>query len=195
MSEESSTPSLTSKGPDPVRSGPGTLVIALAAVLLVALVACAWLLVDNRSKGSDLDAARAQAQELTAEQKADQGAVNAAKAFVGKVTTYSYEEGKHDFDWVKDLQNDKVRAQFEERVADLKAAIEKSKTSAKGEVVDAAGRVVDKTQVEVLAFVDQAITGPDGKVSVEESTIRLVMKLVDDTWRVDTLTFLNQVGS
>ncbi|NGZ99894.1 hypothetical protein G5V59_05515 [Nocardioides sp. W3-2-3] len=70
-----------------------------------------------------------------------------------------------------------------------------SKTSAKGEVVDAMGRVVDATQVEVLAFVDQGITDPSGKVSVEESAIRLVMKKVDEAWRVDSLTFLNKVGA
>ena len=196
------TPSVTSKGPDtkPGRSGsgPSTLVIALVALLLVALVGCGWLVKLNRDKDADVKAAHDRAKvidELRAEKKADQEAVSAAKAFVTKVTTYSFQPGQHDFAWVEELLNEKVRTQLQQRSADLQKAIVASKTSAKGEVVDAMGRVVDASQVEVLAFVDQAITDPSGKISVEESAIRLVMKSVDDKWRVDTLTFLNKVGA
>ena len=142
-------------------------------------------------------ALRDQIRTLQAEKKANEDAVTAAKAFVAKVTTYSYKPGEHDFAWVEELQNEKVRTQFEERVDDLQRAIETSKTSAKGQVVEAMGRVVDETQVEVLAFVDQAITDPSGEVSVEESSITLTMKLDGKSgeWEVDTLTFLNQVDS
>lgn len=198
--EDTGAPSVTSKGPDtgPRSSGPSTLVIALVALLVVALAGCAWLVKTNRDQDADIKAAQDRAKvidELEAEKKADEQAVAAARAFVTKVTTYSWEEGKHDFAWVKELLDEEVRGPLEERAEDLKKAIVASKTSAKGEVVDAMGRVVDATQVEVLAFVDQGITDPSGKVSVEESAIRLVMKRVDDTWRVDTLTFLNKVGA
>ena len=147
--------------------------------------------------GDDEAGLRDQIRTLQAEKKANEDAVTAAKAFVAKVTTYSYKAGEHDFGWVEELQNEKVRSQFEERVDDLKKAIETSRTSAKGQVVEAMGRVVDETQVEVLAFVDQAITDPSGEVSVEESSITLTMKLDEDSgdWQVDTLTFLNQVDS
>lgn len=202
MSGGDGTPSVTSKGPEQKSarsgSGPSTLVIALVALLVVALVGCGWLVKVNRDKDADVKAGQDRAkivEELQAEKKADQDAVTAAKAFVTKVTTYSYQPGQHDFAWVKELLNEKVRTELEQRAADLQKAIVASKTSAKGEVVDAMGRVVDATQVEVLAFVDQGITDPSGKVSVEESAIRLVMKKVDEAWRVDSLTFLNKVGA
>lgn len=178
--------------------GPGNAVIALVAALVVALAACGFLLKDNLDKRDDIRSAE-KAQEtlddLAAEKQANQDAIEAASAFVAKVTTYSFEEGQHDFDWVEELQNEEVREQFRERVADLQATIVASKTSAKGQVTQSAGRVVDRSQVEVLAFVDQAITDPTGEVSVEQSSINLTMKLVDDVWKVDTLTFLNAVNS
>lgn len=184
--------------PERPGKGPGNVVLALVAALVVALAACGFLLKDNLDKRDDIRSAERGQQtldDLTAEKQANQEAIEAASAFVAKVTTYSFEEGEHDFDWVEELQNEEVREQFRERVADLQATIVASKTSAKGQVTQSAGRVVDRSQVEVLAFVDQAITDPSGEVSVEQSSINLTMKLVDDEWKVDTLTFLNAVNS
>lgn len=186
----------STKGPE--RTGPGNLVIALAAALVVALAACAWLLVDNRKKADDIAAgadARGQVRELQAEKAANKDAITAANAFVAKATSYSYEEGKHDFAWIDELQNKEVRERLEKNVAGLKKAIEVSKTSAKGQVVQAAGRVVSPEQVEVLAYYSQAITDDSDEVSVQDGSILMTMKLVGADWKVDSLEFLSQVGS
>lgn len=182
----------------PERSGPGNLVIALAAALVVALAACAWLLVDNRNKADDIEAgsdARSQVRELQAEKDANKEAITAASAFVTKATSYSYKEGQHDFAWIDELQNDQVRERLEKNAEDLKKAIELSKTSAKGQVVEAAGRVVGAEQVEVLAYYSQAITDDSGAVSVQDGSILMTMKLVGSDWKVDQLKFLSEVGS
>ncbi|NYI47115.1 Mce-associated membrane protein [Nocardioides aromaticivorans] len=175
-------------------AGPGNLVIALAAALVVALAACAWLLVDRQS-GDDGADARSQVRELQAEKAANKDAITAASAFVTKATSYSYEDGKHDFAWIDELQNKEVRERLEKNVADLKKAIEVSKTSAKGQVVEAAGRVVSAEQVEVLAYYSQAITDDSGEVSVQDGSILMTMKLIGADWKVDSLQFLSQVGS
>ncbi|KRB75841.1 hypothetical protein ASE01_12335 [Nocardioides sp. Root190] len=175
------------------KQGPGNLVLALAAALVAALAVCVWLAVSGGGSGADEDSLRDKVSALEAEKTANKDALEAASAFVARVTTYSFEDGKHDLDWVEDLQNEEVREQFRERVADLQATIVASKTSAKGQVTQSAGRVVDESQVEVLAFVDQAITDQSGEVSVEQSSINLTMKLVGGEWKVDTLTFLNAV--
>ncbi|HWJ65724.1 MAG TPA: hypothetical protein VNT31_03515 [Nocardioides sp.] len=177
------------------RKGPGSLVVALAVALVVALAVCGWLVKEKGDSADDAASARGQVAQLEAEKAAEKEAIQAANAFVAKVTTYSWKEGEHDFDWVDELQDVDVREQFRERVADLQKTIVASRTSAQGQVVQSAGRVVDQTQVEVLAFVDQAITDPSGEVSVEQSSINLTMRLVDGTWKVDTLTFLNALNS
>lgn len=179
----------------PESKGPGNLVIALAAALVVALAACAWLLVDNRRDADDAADARSQARELQAEKDANKDAITAASAFVTKATSYSWEEGKHDFAWIDELQNEQVRERLEQNAEDLKKAIEVSKTSAKGEVVQAAGRVVGAEQVEVLAYYSQAITDDSGDVSVQDGSILMTMKLVGGDWKVDSLQFLSQVGA
>ncbi len=175
------------------RKGPDNVVLALVAALVVALATCGWLVMENNDRDDAAREAREQASTLDAEKQANKDAIEAASAFVAEVTTYSYKEGEHDFDWVEELQDEKVREQFRERVADLQRTIVLSKTSARGQVTESAGRVVDRTQVEVLAVVDQAITDQDGKVSVEQSSIRLTMTLVGGEWLVDTLTFLSSV--
>jgi Mce-associated membrane protein len=189
ISREKGTPDVVSQP----KQGPGNLVLALAAALVVALGACVWLAVSAGGSG-DEESLRERVSVLEAEKAANQEAIEAASAFVARVTTYSFEEGQHDLDWVDDLQNEEVREQFRERVADLQRTIVASKTSAKGEVTQSAGRVVDDSRVEVLAFVDQAITDQSGEVSVEQSSINLTMTLVGGEWKVDTLTFLNAVN-
>lgn len=177
----------------PGSTGPGNLVIALAAALVVALAACAWLLVDGQGSDEGADA-RSQVRELQAEKDANKDAITAANAFVAKATSYSHEEGQHDFEWIDELQNAEVRDRLQKNAEGLKKAIELSKTSAKGQVVEAAGRVVSAEQVEVLAYYSQAITDDSGEVSVQDGSILMTMKLVGGDWKVDELQFLSEVG-
>ncbi|WP_278256027.1 hypothetical protein [Nocardioides convexus] len=57
---------MTSKGPEQKSarpgSGPSTLVIALVALLVVALVGCAWLVKVNRDKDADVKAGQDRAK-------------------------------------------------------------------------------------------------------------------------------------
>lgn len=185
--------SSSTKGPE--RSGPGNLVIALAAALVVALAACAWLLVDNRQKADSAAEARGQARQAQTEKDASRDAIAAAQTFVAAATSYSYEQGKHEFEWIDEIQDQQVRERLEKNVAALKNAIEVSKTSAKGEAVQAAGRVVSAEQVEVLIAYSQVITDDTGEVSGRDGSILLTMRLVGAEWKVDKLEFLNEVGS
>ncbi|WP_435769189.1 hypothetical protein [Nocardioides sp. SYSU DS0651] len=170
------------------------LLVALVAVLVACLGVGAWLVVENREQSEDIAQLRERARLLSAEQEAEQDALAAARAFVAEVTTYSYKRGEHDFDWVDELHDPEVRERYEPVVADLQRAIRRNRTTARGQVVESAARVVDPTQVEVLAFVDQALTDPSGEVSVEQSSITLTMKLVDGEWRVDEIGFLNALN-
>lgn len=173
---------------------PSTLVLALVAALVVCLGFIAWLVKENGDKSDEVDRAQHQAQVLDDEKQAGQDAIKAAAAFVGKVTTYSYKPGEHDFAWVEELNNPKVRERYEPVVKDLQKTIVASKTTAKGHVIESAARVIDPTQVEVLVVLEQALTGPDGKVSVEQPSITVTMKKVDGAWKVDELRFLNSLG-
>ncbi|WP_028654275.1 MULTISPECIES: hypothetical protein [unclassified Nocardioides] len=184
---------MTDSGTTDGSTGPGNLVIALAAALAVALAACAWLLVERRADdGAD---AREQARELRAEKDANQAAVSAAGAFVVKATSYSWKDGEHDFAWIDELQDDEVRKRLQANAEDLKKAIRVSKTSAKGQVVESAGRVVSAEQVEVLAYYSQAITDEAGDVSVQDGSILMTMKLAGGEWKVESLQFLSEVGA
>lgn len=170
---------------------PRSVSVALAGVVVALLAAGGWLLKEGDERADELAEAREQLQVLEAEERAGREALKAAAVFVGKVTTYSYKEGEHDFAWVEELNDPDVRARYEPVVADLQRTIVASRTTAEGRVVDSAPRVIDQSQVEVLAFVDQAITDRAGEVSVEQSSITVTMKRVDGEWRVEELRFLN----
>ncbi|HWI42565.1 MAG TPA: hypothetical protein VNS81_03025 [Nocardioides sp.] len=176
------------------KRGPGTLVLALVAALVVSLGFLAWLVKENNDESGEADRAQHQAQVLDEEKQAGQDAIKAAGVFVGKVTTYSYKPGQHDFAWVDELNDPKVRDRYQPVVKDLQRTIVASRTTAKGHVIESAARIIDRTQVEVLVVLEQAITGPDGKVSVEQPSITVTMKKVDGTWKVDELRFLNSLG-
>lgn len=166
--------------------------------LLCAALLAVGLLAGGCGSSSDeesLKDALAQVDELTARNDAEKAALEAARKVLVEITSYSWKDGEHDFAWIDQIANAELKDKLAPNVGDLQKAIVDGKVTAKGQVVDAAGRVVDDTQVEVLAFVDQAITDPSGEVNVEESSINLTMKLVDGEWKVDTLTFLNKVDS
>jgi len=171
-----------------------TLPVLLAAALVACLAVAGWLVVRHDDQSEQLADVREQVRRLDAEKQASRAALKAAGAFVAKVTTYSYKPGQHDFAWVEELHDPEVRERYEPVVKDLQRAIRQNRTTAEGRVVDSAARVVDESQVEVLAFVDQALTDPGGEVSVEQSSITLTMQLVAGEWRVDEIRFLNALN-
>lgn len=177
---------------------PGTLVVALAAALVVCLAFGVWTMVENRRQAAELAEVRKQAQALSEEQQAGKDATAAAAAFVAEVTTYSYKKGEHDFAWVDRLNDPEVRERYEPGVPGLQKFIRDSRTRAEGKVIESAARVLDPTQVEVIAFVDQALLDKDdcrGTPCVEESRVALTMRLVDGEWLVQDIRFLNDLGT
>ncbi len=171
---------------------PGNLVIALAAALVAALAVGAWLLVQERGARDDLDDARSRLSALTARDDATQSALEAAQAVLLEVTTYSWKDGEHEFAWLDKIANTELKEKLAPNVGDLQAAIVEGRVTAQGQVVDAAARAVDDTQVEIVAFVDQAITDEEsGDVKIEEQRVSMTMRLVGGDWLVDRLELLS----
>ncbi|UUW87839.1 hypothetical protein [Pimelobacter simplex] len=171
---------------------PGNLVLGLAALLVACLAVGAWLLVQERGAQDDLARAEKQVQTLTGEKEAEQAALGAAKSILVEVTSYSWKDGEHEFAWLDKIANTELKDKLAPNVSGLQKAIVDGKVSAKGQVVDAAARAVSTSQVEVLAFVDQALTDETNKdVKIEQQRVSLTMKLVDGTWLVDRLELLS----
>ncbi|WP_370289559.1 hypothetical protein [Nocardioides sp.] len=173
-----------------------TTVIALAAALVVALGVIVWLALGQRSEGEDLDAARATAEQFTARDDAGKAALDAARAVLVQITTYSYRDGEHEFAWLDQIADPALRQRLAPNVDQLKKAIVDGQVTAKGQVLDAAARPVSADQVEVLAFVDQAISdgGPAqdlGDVKVEEQRVSMTMKRTGGRWLVERLELLS----
>jgi len=157
-------------------------VTALIGVLLAAVVLTGC--------GSDdkLEKAQDQVAELKAEQSAGNAALKEARTLLVDMTTYSWKKGKHDFAWVDRLTNADLKDKLAPNVPKLKKLIVKEKVRAQGKILDAAARVVDATQVEIVAFVDQALTrGGDPQVNIDEQRVSMTLVLKDDTWMVDRL--------
>lgn len=147
-------------------------------------------------QAEDLKEARAKVQELTAEDTAADEALAAAKTLLLEITTYSWEEGDHEFAWLDKIAGTELREKLAPNVPLLQEQIVKGKVTAKGQVVESAARVVDTSQIEVIAFVDQAITDETNKdIKIEEQRVSMTMKLVDDEWLVERLELLSGTNS
>lgn len=166
-----------------------------AAGPLVALVLAGAVLSGcgaDDQQAKDLKEARAKVQELTAQDTAADEALAAAKTLLAEITTYSWKEGDHEFAWLDKIAGTELKDKLAPNVPLLQEQIVKGKVTAKGQVVDSAARVVDASQVEVLAFVDQAITDETNKdIKIEEQRVSMTMKLVDDQWLVERLELLS----
>ena len=113
-----------------------------------------------------------------------------------EITTYSWKDGEHDFAWLDKIASSELRDKLAPNVEGLQKAIVDGRVTAQGTVVDAAGRAVDESQVEVLAFVDQAITDEENKdVKIEEQRVSMTMKLHQGAWLVDRLELLTGTNS
>jgi Mce-associated membrane protein len=174
----------------------GNLLIALVAALVASLAVIGWLVTQERGASDDLADARSRAQALSAQDDAEKAALEAAKEVLVQITTYSWKDGEHDFAWLDKIANAELKEKLAPNVGDLQKAIVDGQATAKGQVVDAAGRVVDDSQVEVLAFVDQAITDEtSADVKIEEQRVSMTMKLVSGSWLVDRLELLSGTNS
>ncbi|MBV6725522.1 hypothetical protein [Nocardioides daeguensis] len=167
----------------------GPVALLCAALLAVGLLAGGC---GSSSDDKALKDAQAEVQELTARNDAEKAALEAAKKVLVEITSYSWQDGEHDFAWIDQIANAELKEKLAPNVGDLQKAIVDGKVTAKGQVVDAAGRVVDDTQVEVLAFVDQAITDDTNTdVKIEEQRVSMTMTLVKGEWLVDRLDLLS----
>lgn len=176
---------------DKVRSASST-TVALVAALVVALGVIVWLALADRSTGDDLDAARDRLEQTDARAEAGTSAVEAARVVLGQITTYSYKDGEHDFAWLDKIADPELKKKLAPNVEALQKAIVDGQVTAKGSVLDAVPRVVDDGQVEILAFVDQAISNAaDKDVQIEEQRVSMTMKRVAGDWQVERLELLS----
>ena len=174
----------------------GNLVVALVAALVACLAVGGWLLAQEQGAKNDLKDARARFGALAAKDDAAKAALDAAKKVLVQITTYSWKDGEHDFAWLDQIANEQLKAKLAPNVSGLQKAIVGGKVTAKGQVVDAAPRAVSDSQVEVLAFVDQAIgNDTDKDVKIEEQRVSMTMKLVGGHWLVDRLELLSGTNS
>lgn len=158
----------------------------------MALVTIALLVVKVIDADGDADAANSRSTEFTAKADAGEAAVKAARQVLADMTTYDYKTIDDDFGWIDQITDPDLHARMAKNVESLTRIIRSSKATAKGEVVDAAPRVVDAKNVEVLAFVDQLIKDAEHKgYKVEEQRISMTMVLDEGEWRVGRLDLLS----
>jgi len=171
-------------------------VVALAAAVVACLGVIAWLVVQERDADDDLRRERARSEALSARADAEKAALEAAKQVLLDVTTYSWRDGEHEFAWLQKIANTELRDKLAPNVGELQEAIVDGRVTAKGQVVDAVARAVDDGQVEVLAFVDQAIADEESSdVKIEEQRVSMTMRLEDGAWLVDRLELLSGANS
>lgn len=157
-------------------------VTSLVGVLLAAVLLAGC--------GSDdqLTKAEHEVAELKADQSAGNAALKEARALLVDMTTYSWKKGKHEFAWVDQLTNTELKDKLAPNLPKFKKLIVREKVRAQGKVLDAAARVVDATQVEIVAFVDQAMTrGGNAQVNIDEQRVSMTLVLKDKVWMVDRL--------
>jgi Mce-associated membrane protein len=159
----------------------------VSALLLVAVVVLGVLAF--RPHGWRHEAAVA--EDDAARTSAGQAALDAARADLIDITTYSYRTIDKDFGWLADFSDPKTAAPFAKNQRALAKVVKGSRTVAKGSVVDAMSRVVSPQQVEVLAFVDQALQSTSVKgVSLEQQRVSMTMVLVNGDWKISRLDLL-----
>lgn len=154
-------------------------IVLLIAVLTAAVALTVWALV--RDPGTEPADDAATLSDLEA-------ADESARALLVDMTTYDYRELEDEYGWLDQLTNAELRAQMEERVADIEKVVRVGKVTAKGSVERSGYRANDNGSVTVIAFVRQQITdrSNEGR-KLEEQWATLTM--VDDggDWLVDDI--------
>lgn len=155
---------------------------AAAALLLVAVVVLAVLAAKWHGEVAD----------AKAETAAGQAALAQAKQDLVTIGSYSYQNGAADYpDFLDQLSSPALSKKYADSAKAFQRAIVGTHTVAKATVVDAAARVVDSHQVEVLAFVDQVMTSNAQKgVNVDQQRVRLTMKELGGEWKIENFELL-----
>lgn len=163
-------------------------VVLLTLALLAALGASGYLWLRWETARDDARADHDLAVRLSAERAAEQDALAAGRTLLVDMTSYGFRTVTEDFTWLERISDEQLRTRMEENVAALTRIITDSRARAEGTVIDAAARVVDTEQVEVVAFVDQIIRdrGEDG-YKLEEQRVSMTLVLRDGEWLMDRL--------
>jgi hypothetical protein len=160
---------------------------AASALLLVAVIVLAVLAVKWHGDADD-------AKDETA---AGRSALAQAEKDLVMIGSYSYKNGAADYpDFFDQLSSPKLVQTYTSSAKGFQKAIVGSHTVAKASVVDAAYRVVDTHQVEVLAFVDQVMTSnaDKGRVNVDQQRVRMTMKQLGGQWKIDNFELLTHAA-
>ncbi|GAB2988350.1 hypothetical protein [Nocardioides montaniterrae] len=144
--------------------------LLLIAVVVLSVLAVKW---------------HGQASDAKADTAAGRAALAQAKKDLELMEAYSWKEpGSYD-DWADAFTSPEVAQPFRRNLKMTEKVIALSKTVAKGDIVDAAYRVVDAHHVEILAFVDQIIVAhTQNPLTVDQQRVRMTMTTIGGQWKI-----------
>lgn len=157
---------------------PTSLPVALVVgLLLLAGLSCCiafGLLLKDKS---DLDTARTEA-------------LSTARNYAVTLTSYDHTKPEESVSPVLDGATGEFKTQYEGANAALRELITKAKATAQGTVVDAGVKSVSEDRVEVVRFVDQAVSNAGKQPQTNQNRMLLTLERHGDRWLVNNVALL-----
>lgn len=162
-----------------------TVIVALAAALVLAAVALGLML---KAKGDADDRADAAEDEVAGLVAAE----SAARELLLDMTTYEHSDLDEVYDWVDRLSDDELKDRMTANEETFKKIVRLSKATAEGEVVDSAYRANEDGSVTVIAFVRQEISDAESEQpKLDEKWATLVLEEESGGWMVSDVQLSN----
>ena len=148
------------------------LLTGVLALALVALVVTATLVWQDRQPRSD-----------------DDGAIGVAERAVRNFHGLDYREPEESYDRVMELATGKFERQFKELFPELKKELLEKKLTLSADIPDngSALEYLSEDEAQVLVAVDLTTTATNGQSETRLQRARVVLRWVDDEWRVSDL--------
>ncbi|HEX4252485.1 MAG TPA: hypothetical protein VH008_31785 [Pseudonocardia sp.] len=130
-------------------------------------------------------------QRKAASDRAGQEALATAKAYAVTVTSYDYQNLDRNFADVLDGATGEFKDQYSGASQTLRQLIANAKATAKGSVLGAGLSSVSPDQVEVVVFVDQAITNAaTAQPRIDRNRVLMTLTPHDGRWLVAKLELM-----
>lgn len=172
-------------GTDALEKRYRTIIVVLAAALVLAAVALGLMLKAKGDADERADAAEDEVAGLAA-------AESAARELLLDMTTYDHTDLDEVYDWVDQLSDDELKDRMSANEDAFKKIVRLSKASAEGEVVDSAYRANEDGSVTVIAFVRQEISDAEAdEPKLDEKWATLVLEEQSGEWRVSDVQLSN----
>lgn len=162
-----------------------TVIVALAAALVLAAVALGLMF---EAKGDADDRAAAAKDEVAGLVAAE----SAARDLLLDMTTYEHTDLDEVYDWVGRLSDDELKDRTTANEDTFKKIVRLSNATAEGEVVDSAYRANEDGSVTVIAFVRQEIHDAESdEPKIDEKWATLVLAEESGEWMVSDVQLSN----